>query len=521
MVKLRQLGPKDQFQLLSMAAGLVEAEGRFKALGDVGEWADARLGVHLWSKQVEIALAVGEHRRVAVRACFDVGKTFLAALLALWWIDTHPAGSAFVVMTAPTARQVRTILMRELKRLHAQGHLAGKVTLDEWRIDGQLVAIGVKPADGDPTALQGFHAEHVLVVIDEAADVPKALWDAAGSLISNEGSRLLAIGNPDDPRSHFAAICRPGTGFHVIGISAFESPNFTGEAVPDELRAGLVSPIWVQEREDEWGIESPLYVARVLGEFPEDVPDSVVPMAFVKRCQGDPLTPVIEEAWSIATPVELGVDVGAGGDQTVIFARYGARAQRVWHGRTPDTMDAVGQVIEAIRKTGATAVKIDAIGMGTVIADRLIELGREGKHGALIVPVNVSRHPRDRDGFVRLRDEIWWNGRLLSQEQGWDLRGVDDLTIAQLVAPNFQRDSGGRIRVESKDAMRARLGRSPDDADALLLAFLAAGDETNPAYVYNMWTCIGCEFKFLWEAEKACKKCGVRAPLEDPFPAVL
>ncbi len=518
MAKLGDLGPDDQLNLLRFTAIKLAYEHSVQHIGDAAEWARRRLGEVFWSKQREIALALIDHRRVAVHACFNVGKTFIAARLASWWIDTHPTGSAFVVMTAPTARHVRSILMRELRRAHAKGPLRGRVTLDEWRIDGQLVAIGFKPADDDPAAFQGFHAEHVLVIIDEAAGVPKALWDAADSLISNEGSRLLAIGNPDNPRSHFAAVCRPGSGFQVIGISAFDSPNFTGEDVPDELRSSLVSRVWVQEREAEWGTESPLYVARVLGQFPDDAADSVVPMSLVQRCQTDPSTPVVEQAWSVDSPVELGVDVGAGVDQTVIFARYGARAQLVWHGRTPDTMDAVGRVVDAIRTTGATAIKIDATGVGLGVADRLIELGRKGAYSAQIVPVIMSHAPLDRMRFVGLRDELWWNGRELSERQGWDLSGVDEATISQLVSPKYSRDSGGRVRVERKDETRTRLGRSPDDADALLLAFYSSTADTNPAFVWKIWTCARCEFGFKWEAGRSCKKCGERAPFEDPFP---
>jgi hypothetical protein len=519
MARFRDLGPDDQVELLKLIALKLLAERDLEQTADAVEWAHRRLGTHLWSKQVAIAHAVRDHRRVAVRACHSVGKTFLAALLALWWIDTHPDDSAFVVLTAPTARQVRTILMRELGRVHAQARLPGRVTLDEWRIDGKLVAIGLKPADGDPAAFQGFHAEHVLVIIDEAAGVPKALWDAAGSLISNAGSRLLAMGNPDDPSSHFAAMCRPGSGFEVIGISAFDSPNFTDEEVPDGLRTSLVSPIWVQEQEAEWGLENPLYVARVLGEFPDEVVDSVIPLSFVKRCLSDPLTHAIAAAWAIDTPVELGVDVGAGGDRTVIFARYGTRAELIWQARTPDTMDVVGEVVEAIKKTGATAVKIDAIGIGAGVADRLIELGGQGGHAARIVPIIVSSAARNPKGFVRRRDEIWWHGRELSEGQGWDLSGVDEVTISELISPKYSRDSGGRVRVETKDETRGHLGHSPDYADALLLAFYASEDETNPAYVYKVWTCVRCEFQFPWEAGRLCRMCHTPAPLDDPYPS--
>jgi hypothetical protein len=141
----------------------------------------------------------------------------------------------------------------------------------------------------------------------------------------------------------------------------------------------------------------------------------------------------------------------------------------------------------------------------------------QGEHGARIVPVNVARASRDRKAFVGLRDEIWWNGRRLSETQGWDLRSVDDLSIGQLIAPKYTYDSGGRIKVEPKPETRARLGHSPDDADALLLAFYAPDEEPNFPFVYNIWWCLGCGRGFVWESGRRCLYCGEPAPLDDPY----
>jgi hypothetical protein len=79
---------------------------------------------------------------------------------------------------------------------------------------------------------------------------------------------------------------------------------------------------------------------------------------------------------------------------------------------------------------------------------------------------------------VNLRAELWWDvGRGLSKDGAWDLSDVKDNVIAQLVAPKYQVARGGRIQVEAKDKVRERIGRSPDDADALLLAFLRPARE--------------------------------------------
>jgi hypothetical protein len=519
MPPFNRLPVKAQLELIGVAAAALVAKLASGPLLDPVEWTTATLGEHLWSKQREIAYAVRDHRRTAVHACHGVGKSFLAARIAAWWIATHPPGSAFVVTTAPTFQQVRAVLWREIGRAHSKGHLTGRVNQTEWWIGDELVAFGRKPADTDQAAFQGIHASHVLVIIDEAAGVPQGLWDAASSLISNAESRLLAIGNPDDPSSYFATVCRPGSGFEVIGIDAYESPNFTGEEVPDDVRSNLVSPLWAEERAAEWGPESPMYIAKVRGMFPEDVTDSVVPLAWARLCQRDPLSPEVELAWSMTTPVELGVDVGAGGDRTVIYARRGARAELIWRGQTPDPNVVVGHVIQAIRETGATAVKIDKIGIGWGVEGRLRELGEQGAHNAQIIGVNVGEAPRDPTHFVRCRDQIWWEiGRELSRTQGWDLRGVDDTTIAQLIAPKYAPDSAGRTKVERKDDTRARLGRSPDDADALLLAFYAPDSDADAAYLYRGWPCTGCGVTFTWHPSLRCPRCGVRGPQDDPYP---
>jgi transposase len=98
------------------------------------------------------------------------------------------------------------------------------------------------PADHDQSAFQGIHALSPLILVDEACGVPKSIFDAVDALATNSNARLLAIGNPDDPASNFAQICTPGSGWHVITVSALDTPAYTGEKVPEELLPLLVSP---------------------------------------------------------------------------------------------------------------------------------------------------------------------------------------------------------------------------------------------------------------------------------------
>jgi hypothetical protein len=433
-------------------------------------WVKDRLDEHLWSKQVEIAESVRDQPKTAVRSCHDAGKSFIASRIAAWWLDTRPVNEAFVVSTAPTFPQVRAILWREIGRAHRKGKLVGRVNQTEWFIGDEIVGYGRKPSDYSPDAFQGIHARYVLVIIDEACGVPKSLWDAVDSIATNEEARILAIGNPDNPSAHFATVCKPASGWNVIRIDGLDTPNFTGEQVPSSLGDLLLSQSWVEDKKRTWGEDSPLYIAKVRGEFPEDADDGVVPLSWVRRCQNQ------EPAHEENELVQLGVDVGAGGDFTSIREVRGNRACRVWrdHSREPETV--VGKVVAAIHESGATRVKVDVIGIGWGIAGWLREKGQEGVHDAQIVGVNVGKASTSPKRFPRLRDQIWWEvGRELSESGGWDLSDVDEDTIAQVIAPKYALDASGRVKVERKEETKERLGRSPDDADALLLAYYSAG----------------------------------------------
>lgn len=441
-------------------------------LQDPVSWVKDKLNEDLWSKQREIMEALLRYRRVAVKAAHDVSKSHSASRLACWVLDVHPVGDAFVVTTAPTHRQVHAVLWREIGKAHRLGQLAGRVTMkDEWYMgpgfSNQLVGFGAKPADYDPAAFQGFHELNPLVIVDEAGGVPRAIFDGVDAIASNENAMVLAIGNPDDPESHFAEICKPGSGYHVITISAYDSPAFTGEPVSDRLLQLLVSKHWVEERKRIWGENSAIFISKVLGEFPESASDGVVPWKWASRCQ---YVEPDEDG-----PIDLGLDVGAstGGDATVIRERRGNKPGREWILHTDDSEEIVGTAVQAIQETGAKRIKIDIIGVGFGVAGHLRALRKQGAHDCRVFEVNVSNRSSEPKRFPNLRSQIWWEvGREASQQEQWSLADLDDQTIGELLAPKYKTNATGQTVVEPKAETKKRLdGRSPDRADALLLAF--------------------------------------------------
>lgn len=459
---------------------------------------------HLWSKQIEILGSVLTNRRTAVKSCHESGKSWLAGRVAAWWGACHPPGDAFVVTSAPTFPQVRAILWREINRAHAKGNLPGYTNQTEWLINDELVAFGRKPEDSSPDAFQGIHALKMLVIFDEAGGIPRALWDAADSLIANEGGKFLVIGNPDDPSTEFASVCQPGSGWNVITINAFSTPNFTGEDIPNSLRPLLIGPTWVDEKQKKWGTSSPIYISKILGEFPESSEDALVPTSWVHDAVLREMEP--------GDPVELGVDIARfGRNESVVISRRGPVARIFGTMRKRDTMEVVGLVVRAIRETGAIRVKIDDAGLGGGVTDRLRELQREGEipRSVQVVPVivgvtlsgmvpeaekverfenvNAVVHGMDVLRFRDVKAQLNW--ALRERFRTGDIDLDDDLDLqAQACAIRYLFDSRGRLVIESKEDMEERILKiggisgdsgSPDRWDALVLAFAEVEEESS------------------------------------------
>lgn len=446
---------------------------------DPTRWARERAGVDLWSKQQHIIESVRDHPQTAVHSCHAIGKSFVAATTVAWWLDVHPVGEAFVVTTAPTDKQVKAVLWREINRLHTRAGLAGRTNLSEWYIGKELVAFGRKPADQDPTAFQGIHARYVLLVLDEACGIPKDLWDAGSSIVSNEHSRTLAIGNPDDPFGEFAANCRPGNGWNIIHVGYRHTPNFTGEPVAEIVKDSLIAPRWVEERAKKWGRGSAIFTSKCEGNFPLEGTSGTIPYAWATACRS------LDLPESPGEVVEAGIDVGAGGDRTVIRERRGLRTGRESVFVDADPMRTVGRLIEKINEWGVTRVKVDNIGIGWALTGRLRELSSihnsagalagDTSHSAEVVGVNFGERPTEgrEKQYLNKRAEVYWTvGRERSRLRQWDLGEVDDDVIAELTVSTYEIvDSFGKIKIEPKDKIIERLGESPDRAEALLLAF--------------------------------------------------
>lgn len=458
-------------ELKAQAADL-DAALRARYRHDPVAWAHDRLGVHLWSKQRDAARLLVAHPRVAVRSAHGVGKSFLAAVLSCWWIDVHPPGTAIIISTAPSHEQVHAVLWEEIRRLHGVGNLPGEAQRsDRWLDDaGRIVGMGRRPPDHAESAFQGIHREYVLVILDEAGGIPSWLWTAGEAITTGADCRMLAIGNPDNNASEFARVCTRDPGWHPVKISAFDSPNLTGETIPDPVKAVLVSAEWVEDKQLRWGPTNPLYQAKVLGEF-ADSEDGVIPLSWVTAAQDR------WRAWADhGKPAQpgrqiIGVDPARYGvDKTALAIRHGDVIERIDRYPKTATTEVVDLVQAAMTRPQALAI-VDVVGLGAGVVDQLRQ------QRTRVQAFNGATHTRRRDktGSLKFNNarsaSIWGTREQLDPADGPTIAlPPDDELAAELTVPTWKIAAGGTIVIESKDEIRKRLGRSPDSADAVTMA---------------------------------------------------
>ncbi len=478
-----------------------ESEGLLSwGQSDPVDWIRKVLGGDLWGKQREIVESVRDNRYTTVWTCHGPGKTFLGGQIALWFLYCFVPSK--VITTAPTHRQVFSLLWSEIRAAHERARrnnppgLGGKILTTRLELLPQWFAEGFSTREWDPERVQGYHSDHILIIVDEASGVGDPIFDALEGLMASGFARMLMLGNPNNARGRFfEASTSPLYSRH--NISAWDTPNFTDlgitrkdiitgaweKKVPASgfPRPYLITPQWVSERFTTWGKDSPLVKVRIEASFPEDgsSEDQVISTISVLNAQNREF-PEDEEHGMIA----LGVDVARyGNDESIIAARAGrlALGERVLFHK--DNMALTGHVIEECEGYGwarVESISVDVIGMGSGPVDRLRELQREGEipEHVKIIGVNVGSAPTQPGKFVTYRDEIWWRMREIF-ESGEIGGAISDIALQELSTPKYRISSNGKRQVESKEDLRKadRLGRSPDRADAWILAFVDCKDE--------------------------------------------
>lgn len=436
--------------------------------------------VFLWEKLREVLDALVHNRRVVVPSGHGVGKTWIEARIALWFLTCFPP--AKVITTAPTWSQVEKLLWSEIKNAYrtSQIPMGGRLLETEIKIREDWFAIGFSTAGkaderefGTPK-FQGFHAENLLVLLDEAPGVKPEVWISVESLIVSENNKVLAMGNPTSPIGNFYEACKSPY-WKKVEISSFDHPNVQQDKI---LVSGAVTKEWIDERKAEWGEDSPLWQAKVLGKFPSEGTDTLIPLAWAEACMGLDLVERDQEG-KILGDKKLGADIARfGGDMTVLTTMVGKMVSEQEAVNKKDTNWTVGRIKVLHRTNVFDAIGVDDTGVGGGVTDSLEDASID------VDAMNFGASATDSDTFENLKAEIYWNLReaikrtyeavKAGKPQDGEISLPNDrLLVNQLCSIRYKFTRKGKIAIESKDDMKKRGQKSPDKADSLAICYSA------------------------------------------------
>jgi hypothetical protein len=346
----------------------------------------------------------------------------------------------------------------------------------EWKIDsGLIIGFGAKPPEKkEDDRFQGIHARYVLAIGDEAVGLNEDLIDSLQNITVNADSRVLLICNPTNANTFIGRVFRKKTpGWRLFNISAFDTPNFTGEEVPDSIKQKLIDKEYVESKKQDYGESTSRYIARVLGQFSFDLANSLITpehtaKGFDTEIEGGDF-------------VELGVDVARFGEDksAVVSNRNGRiRVEGAW--AKESIVESAKRVWHLAFETRASVVRVDAVGVGGGLVDLLAEW-LHGSRPPELPPCSFELEALNSNAQApdplqwRNSRAFWWDSFRKGLEEGLiDLDPEDESLADELCSTGWKSASGARsgaVQMESKEDMRKEGRKSPDLADAAVYAW--------------------------------------------------
>jgi len=445
--------------------------------------------------QAEIIQSLVDHKRTIVRSGHGLGKTFIMALAAVWWMCTHfiKGEGCSIIVTSPSAANLTTVFMPQLSKCidllpdYFKNHF--EITAESiyqvedsrgWRLDLRTAR------KENPDAMAGQH--NVLFLIDEWSGVPIEIYRVVEGAMSDEGSRILAIGNP---------IRRTGWGyeaftknkalwkiFHLDGSyythdKEFETIWYDGAGVEhSDMNNGRVDPKEVKKWLDIAGgnVDGYDYRIRVTGDFPLAGKNQFISLKVIEPCFKTDFHKDEDKSHS------LGLDPAtSGGDDIALVHRWGANLMSVKTWQQADTRKIAYQVRDWLRSEGAKYkfkfIAIDAIGDGKGVYDSIREMFDRGeiKNLDAVFQYKSSYEATNKERYDRLRDESWDKMRswFINENPHFSrlYTNLCEELREELVGLTSDFTVHGKLKLESKRDLRKRGIKSPNIGDALAMTF--------------------------------------------------
>lgn len=327
---------------------------------------------------------------------------------------------------------------------------------ETWWASARQWSKGADPKTLGET-LAGIHADAVLFILDEAGGIPDAVAAAAEAGLANvvdaskQEAHLLIAGNPYALEGPLYRACT--TERHLWHLTEITSDP------DDPQRTPRVSVAWAREQIEKYGKDDPWVLVNVFGRFPPSSLNALLGPDEVNACLGRHL----DDRATAGCAKILGVDVAReGDDRTVLFPRQGPVALPPVTMRGANNIAVADRIKMAFDRWRPDAIFVDATGgYGGGVVDLLEQAGLP------VVGIQFAGKAGS-DRYANKRSEMWF---LMADwvKAGAALPQLAELA-RELVAPTYHF-KGDRFALEGKDQIKARLGYSPDLADALALTF--------------------------------------------------
>lgn len=460
----------------------------FNALYEIGKrfknnpvgFAKVVLGVQLSKDQEHILdLLCKKPHKVLVRSANTQGKSYIASIAALYTFCCY--NPSITLITAPVYRQISDIIFKEIR---SQGTLFQSLFLPKAPVlfdnpKHQIVGITASTA----TSFQGLHGTTISAIVDEAVGVEKEFIEALEPMVAGDGHYTLLLYNPTDSSAYPYQLERYAKS-HLVVLNALNHPNIEAELkgelppFPNAIRLERLREmidLWCDETNDitpeaftfdgKLYQPSPVAQARLLGMWPSQASNAVWSHALFEKC--------INNVCPREGHIQIGHDSAAfGDDDSATAVRHGKHVIHMEHHNGWSPQQQVNRLKELstqfrLNPPDKPPIVIDEGGVGMAVSQYGDDFNFLG--------INFSSSSRKPNEFANMRGELHFH---LADEArkgnvSFNLLPKDqqELLRMELLAPTYSLDSQGRRIVEAKKDIKKRLGKSPDIAESVMLAF--------------------------------------------------
>lgn len=416
-------------------------------------------GKHITRQQAEILHAVKDaitnknKRKIAIRSWHGIGKSATCSRLLLRFLFCFADCQA--ACTAPTSYQIHDVLRKEAKLWidRMPEKIKNLYQRTNWYIrmsesPETRFARARTAKKEQPEALAWVHADHVLIVADEASAIPDEIYNTAEGALTGENVLVLLISNPTRVQGTFYnCFNKDKNNRQCLHYSCIDSP--------------IVDADYVNRIAQKHWVDSDEYKIRVLGEFPSE--DMVDDKWYVPLFNQN--TIIYSYDWQMLGKMRLWVDPSwDGDDKTRRVVRDGTKAKVVATEKTSTAKSIAQKTLTLMTELwiDASSVYVDNFWVWANVWVELAILWHK------VNCVNVWDKALDTR-FLNKRAEAYRRVREWISK-GWELVNKSHREN-ELPAIKYRRNEKGLIQIMSKKDMKKDFWLSPDCFDWLMLTF--------------------------------------------------